>query len=89
MRRVYNRHHHDAPSDAIYCGRGTPFGNLFIIGRDGTREEVIAKFEVWLRAILRRDPHYLDVLDEHPLLCSCYPQPCHCDILDKYTLWSR
>ena len=89
MRRIYNKHHGDAPPDAIYCGRGSGYGNPFTIGTDGNREEVIAKFEVYIRAILRCDPHYLDALDEQPMICFCYPQLCHCNILDKYTLWSR
>ena len=32
-----------APYD-VYIGRPTKWGNPFIIGRDGTREEVIAKY---------------------------------------------
>jgi hypothetical protein len=28
----------------VYCGRGSPFGNPFEIGRDGTRADVCEKF---------------------------------------------
>ena len=31
-----------------YIGRPSPLGNPFMIGRDGTRDEVIAKYRVWL-----------------------------------------
>lgn len=41
---VTRRH---APHD-IYIGRPSKWGNPFIIGRDGTREEVVAKYEAWL-----------------------------------------
>ena len=34
--------------DAVYIGRGSPYGNPFVIGKDGTREQVIAKYEEWL-----------------------------------------
>ena len=28
----------------VYVGRPSPWGNPFVIGRDGTREEVVAKY---------------------------------------------
>ncbi len=31
-----------------YIGRPGPYGNPFTIGRDGTREEVIAKYRAWI-----------------------------------------
>ena len=31
--RVYNKHHGDAPPGAIYIGRGSPWGNRFVIHR--------------------------------------------------------
>jgi len=33
----------------VYVGRPSPWGNPFVIGRDGTREEVIAKYAAWVR----------------------------------------
>ncbi len=32
----------------VYIGRPGPWGNPFVIGRDGTREQVIAKYRTWL-----------------------------------------
>jgi len=32
----------------IFIGRGSPWGNPFHIGRDGTRAEVIEKYRQWL-----------------------------------------
>src|SRR5450432_917559 len=43
--RVYNRHHGDAPPDAIYIGRGSAYGNRFVIGEHGSRDDVIKRFE--------------------------------------------
>ena len=44
--RVYNKHPGDAPADAIYFGRGSSYGNRFVIGEDGARDQVIRRFEV-------------------------------------------
>jgi hypothetical protein len=53
--------------------------NRFKISRDGTREEVIAKYERWLyRRGLIKDVHELRGYD---LLCWCAPKPCHGDVL--------
>jgi len=39
--------HRNFPHD-IYCGRGSKYGNPFIIGPDGTREDVIKKHKSWI-----------------------------------------
>lgn len=52
--RVLNRRTHRLRDDAAddrydrYVGRPGPFGNPFEIGKDGTRDEVIAKHNAWL-----------------------------------------
>jgi Domain of unknown function (DUF4326) len=43
-RRVGRR---SAP-DRVYVGRPSKWGNPFVIGRDGTRDEVIAKYRAWI-----------------------------------------
>jgi uncharacterized protein DUF4326 len=43
--RVYNKHPGDAPADAIYVGRGSSYGNRFVIGEHGARDQVIRRFE--------------------------------------------
>ena len=42
--RVLNKRTDRIPANAIYCGRPSPFGNPFAIGRDGTRDDVCDKF---------------------------------------------
>lgn len=32
----------------VYVGRGSKWGNPFVIGRDGTRKEVIELYRQWL-----------------------------------------
>ena len=38
----------------ISCDRETAVGNPFVIGKDGTREEVIEKFDVYIRSRIER-----------------------------------
>lgn len=63
----------------VYIGRGSKWGNPFVIGRDGTREQVIEKY----RQHLRNRPDLLQALPElrgKLLGCFCKPKPCHGDI---------
>lgn len=80
MPKVLNRKIHGIPAGAFYGGRGSIWGNPFVLGRDGDRREVIAKHEAWLRRqhhILRRlgDIRGLDGV------CFCAPQACHLDLV--------
>jgi Domain of unknown function (DUF4326) len=34
--------------DRVYVGRPSKWGNPFLIGRDGSRDEVIAKYRAWI-----------------------------------------
>ena len=63
--------------DDVYIGRGTVWGNPYRIGRDGTREEVIAKY--WK---LRKDDEAFvaavkEQLKGKRLACHCSPERCH------------
>ena len=71
MPKVYNVHNCDAPSDAVYIGRGSLYGNPFHLGKDGTRTEVIKRF---CDEILPN----LDVsaLEGKDLVCFCKPKSC-------------
>jgi len=66
----------------VYIGRPEKWGNPFTIGKDGSREEVIIKYEEWIR----NNPELLKDLHElkgKVLACWCSPQPCHGDVLIK------
>lgn len=71
------------PGD-VYIGRPGPWGNPFVIGRDGTRDQVIAKYRAWITgpnrvaAALRRNLH---LLRGKRLVCWCAPAACHGDVL--------
>ena len=65
----------------VYIGRGSKWGNPFVIGKDGTREEVIDKYRKYL---IMRKPKLLDSLEElegQRLGCWCSPKACHGDVL--------
>ena len=75
------------PADAVYVGRPSGWGNPFAIGRDGSREEVIARYRVWLWQQLGRDPEFLAPLRGRRLVCWCAPEPCHADVLVRALAW--
>ena len=81
MPKVYNIHHGDAPLGALYCGRGSPYGNKFKIGdwwtekqRPMTRDDVCNRFECEVLPDLD-----VVALRGKDLLCFCKPKRCHCD----------
>lgn len=63
---------------AVYIGQGSPYGNPYVIGRDGDRDQVCDLFE---KNILPG----LDVsaLRGKNLLCFCAPKRCHGDAILK------
>jgi hypothetical protein len=66
----------------VYIGRPSKWGNPFVIGKDGTREEVIAKYEAWLK----EHPELMAALPElqgKVLGCWCAPEACHGDVLAR------
>lgn len=80
MPAVFNKWRDRVPVDAVYVGRPTIWGNPYVIGRDGTRDEVIAKY----REYVARSPEILARLPElrgKDLVCWCAPAACHADVL--------
>ena len=65
--------------DSIWC-------NPFKIGKDGDRDEVICKYEKYIRDKLEKNPVLRDELKKlknKNLGCWCAPDKCHGDILLK------
>ncbi len=81
MPKVLNKYKDKEPG--IYIGRPSVWGNPFVIGKDGSREEVVAKYEQYL---LNNPELMLQLpnLKGKNLVCFCSPQKCHGDILLKY-----
>ena len=81
MPKVHNKYHNTAGPGAVYIGRGSPFGNPFVIGKHGDRDEVCDKYE----AMLCSDPQLITrvkaELKGKDLICFCAPKRCHGDTL--------
>ena len=64
----------------VYIGRPSKWGNPFVIGKDGSREEVIEKYKNWLlnnKVLMAALPQ----LKGQILGCWCAPLACHGDVL--------
>lgn len=87
---VINKHHYKnkpLPSDLIFVGRGSKWGNPYshldstlAEFKVATREEAIEKYREYLlsnAALLNALPE----LKNKNLLCYCKPKACHADLL--------
>ena len=77
--------------NTVLIDRRTRWGNMFRIGPDGTREQVIARYRacLWRRihsgAVAVED---LAELDGMRLACWCDPLPCHGHVLARAAAWA-
>lgn len=81
----------------VYIGRGgvvfidgvrfppedSEWANPYHIGKHGTREEVIQKYEIRVRGKIGRGELDLEELRGRNLGCWCRPEACHGDVLVK------
>lgn len=104
MIEVVNKHRLNPPELMmakyyVNIMRGTPLGNPFKIGQDGSREEVIEKYRKWLWDRMQSETPQLKELRSlyelwgkygHLVLaCCCAPKPCHGDIVKRALIWMR
>lgn len=98
MAKVYSKHksafpeYRNSPSDSIPVNPTTDWDNPFRIGKDGTREEVIVRFEGIAHQRIKRDPTWLDPLRGKDLICWCARAvSCRCllEIGKRYNLKLR
>ena len=64
----------------LYIGRPSIWGNPFVIGKDGTRADVVRKYREWVLtqpALLAK----IGSLKGKKLGCWCSPDACHGDVL--------
>jgi len=66
-------------SNGVYIGRPSKWGNPFVIGRDGDRDDVIRKYREYARVTFSVEE--LRMLVGHDLVCWCAPKPCHGNVL--------
>jgi len=77
--------------DVVRIDRATKWGNPYVIGRDGSRAEVIAKYRARLWREIRAgrvDLDELAALHDRRLACWCAPEPCHGDVLAFAAQWA-
>ena len=78
--------------DVVRIDRRTSWGNPFLMGRHGGREEVIERYRAWLWNKLQKGEiplGKLAALNGKTLACWCHPQPCHGDVLAKAARWAH
>lgn len=90
---VINKYHHGGrvPAGAVDIMRGSLWGNPFVVGRDGDRDDVVEKYRRWLWQKMQEDPdliHQLATLDGKTLCCCCAPKRCHGDVLESAAKWA-
>lgn len=67
----------------MFIGRPSKWGNPFVLGKDGPRKAVIAKYRKWLST----QGHLMNSIWElsgKRLGCYCWPSNCHGDVLAEY-----
>jgi len=83
---VLNKYHlKELPNNSVNIMRGSIFGNPFVIGKDGTRDEVIQKYKIYLWNRTKVDYAFKQAvlgLEDKNLVCCCKPLACHGDILE-------
>ena len=75
-----------AEANDVFIGRPSKWGNPFVIGKDGDREEVIALYRKYLwesKDLLACLPELID----KNLVCYCSPDPCHGEVLARAVKW--
>jgi hypothetical protein len=67
----------------VYIGRPGKWGNKFVIGKDGNREQVISQYKKWIESQPQLIQDAKKELKGKILGCFCSPQDCHGHVLAK------
>lgn len=81
MPKVHNLKAKTASEDAVYIGRGTPWGNPYVLNVHGDRDEVIRKYAKYLESKPQLQQQMKEQLAGKDLVCHCAPLACHGDII--------
>ena len=76
----------------VYIGRGSKWGNPFVMRSEADRERVIEQFRKYLwkqieAGVVTKDE--LRALDGKRLGCFCAPKACHGDVIVAAIEWSK
>jgi len=81
MPKLFNKRDQDVPSNAVCIGRGSAFGNPYMIGKNGNRSTVCDKYIAYKSsqpALIRKVKRELAGRE---LVCFYNPSQCHGDYL--------
>ena len=77
--------HHSTNYD-VYAGRPSILGNPFAIGKDGTRDEVVAMYEGYAWERMGHDAAFRKALlncEGKRVACFCAPRNCHVNAIGR------
>ena len=85
---VLNKYHNGnrVPQGSVSIMRGSDFGNPFKVGDDGSRDEVVEKYRVYLWSRIKTEPAFRKKVADlygRDLCCCCAPANCHGFVLEK------
>lgn len=88
MPKVWNKHDPTTPSDAVYVGRPSKWGNPYKMYGETARQPVIDAYRSMLlhestnpKSIYHQMRKVREELKGKDLVCWCAPKSCHADIL--------
>ena len=67
--------------DAVYVGRPSKWGNPYKIGNGWSRDDVVVRYDLWLRQHPELIADAKKELRGKDLICWCAPLRCHADVL--------
>ena len=84
---VLNKHVSGIPAGAVYIGRGSKWGNPFVMRSESQRDSVCEQYERRLTAQIERgEVTWGELADLHgkDLVCFCAPKRCHGHVHEQY-----
>lgn len=75
----------------IYIGRGSTWGNPYVMQSEADRELVIEKYKKHLKNQIRNGSVSIQMLKDlngKKLGCFCKPKACHGDVIVKAVEWA-
>jgi hypothetical protein len=71
------------PSEAVYVGRPTKYGNPYIVGKDGIQGACVELYKEWIENPEQQDlkKDIEENLKGKDLICWCKPLACHADVI--------
>jgi len=71
----------------VWIDRRSEFNNVYKIGEDGTRSEVVEKHKLYFYDKIKSDPNFVENLEKlrgKRLMCHCLPNECHGNVILEY-----